>query len=316
MNAAPLVSIITPAYNAERFLPATIRSVRAQTLGDWEWIVADDGSSDGTLELLRAAAGADPRISVVAGEHAGRPAVGRNRALAHARGRWIAWQDADDLWAPGHLSTMLKALDRSAKRWGFANVRVLGDDGELVGGVWFPRGWRPPAPLAPRLLGVEGIPILTTVVRRDLLAEVSPAGDLSRAFDEGELVEDLDLCLRLALVEEPVYVPKVLGGYRLHPGGISKAGDRELGRQLAVVEKWRRLGAAARLCRNAELLHRSKHAVHLLFRGSPGWREGFLGAAGKWPPTARDLYFAAMSLLPAPLARRAYLLGLGRLRRG
>lgn len=106
--APPAVSICIPAYRAERFLFATLESVRAQTFADWELIVIEDGSEDGSEALVRAFA-ASVRQPVRFHRHArnlGLPAT-RNTAIALARGEWIALLDSDDLWAPDHLALLV-----------------------------------------------------------------------------------------------------------------------------------------------------------------------------------------------------------------
>jgi teichuronic acid biosynthesis glycosyltransferase TuaG len=100
----PRVSVIIPAHNAARFLGQAIESVRAQTYTDWEIVVVDDGSSDGTWELLRAAG---PRVRSLRRERAGGPAVARNLALEHASGELVAFLDADDLLLPRYLESQL-----------------------------------------------------------------------------------------------------------------------------------------------------------------------------------------------------------------
>ncbi len=105
---APLVSVLMPARNAAATLAASVDSVRAQGLAEWELLIADDASTDATLSLARALAASDERIRVLdapAG-HAG-AAQARNRALVVARGRYIAFLDADDLWHPDKLERQI-----------------------------------------------------------------------------------------------------------------------------------------------------------------------------------------------------------------
>ena len=94
--SAPVVSVLVPAYNAERTLAATLRSVLRQTLQSWECVVVDDGSTDGTAALLREYARHDARIVPAASEHLG--IVGAlNRGLERCRGDYVARLDADDV---------------------------------------------------------------------------------------------------------------------------------------------------------------------------------------------------------------------------
>jgi glycosyltransferase involved in cell wall biosynthesis len=109
----PFISICIPAYNARRYLPATLASVRAQTCADWELIVTEDGSREPVADLVRAFAQKVPQ-AVVYQRHEhnkGLPAT-RNTGIAAARGRWIALLDSDDLWTPDHLTSLVACARR------------------------------------------------------------------------------------------------------------------------------------------------------------------------------------------------------------
>ncbi|GEM_PF-2983321 len=96
-------SIITPLYNKERYFPETAHSVLEQTLGDWEWIIIDDGSTDNGLALALGFANEDTRIKVFTQENSG-PCTARNRGIDKAKGEWILFLDADDLLETNCLS--------------------------------------------------------------------------------------------------------------------------------------------------------------------------------------------------------------------
>src|SRR5688500_11247566 len=100
---APRVTVITPVYNAERYLGACIDSVLAQTFGDWEQIIVDDGSSDGTEAVARSYT--DARIRYLRLPHRGLSALAEsyNTALREARGGVIAILEGDDVWEPHKL---------------------------------------------------------------------------------------------------------------------------------------------------------------------------------------------------------------------
>jgi len=100
----PQVSIITPVYNAASWLPATIASVRAQTLADWEQLLVDDGSTDDSIAIIQSAAAQDPRHRLLRTPMNSGPSAARNLALDSAQGRFIAFLDADDLWLPEKLA--------------------------------------------------------------------------------------------------------------------------------------------------------------------------------------------------------------------
>ena len=100
----PRVSIVLPVFNDAAHLPLLLASLQAQTERSLEILAVDDGSTDGSLELLHDAARIDPRIAVFSQSHLGVSAA-RNTALDHARGRWLAFADSDDWLSPQTLQT-------------------------------------------------------------------------------------------------------------------------------------------------------------------------------------------------------------------
>ena len=116
-GAAPAVSIVLPTFNRVDVIGRALDSVRQQTFGDFELLVIDDGSTDGTAELV--AGLGDPRIRVVRQANAG-VYVARNLGLREACGRWITFLDSDDAWAPQFLE-LVKAVP--SDRWVAAGFR-------------------------------------------------------------------------------------------------------------------------------------------------------------------------------------------------
>jgi GT2 family glycosyltransferase len=112
LTSAPLVSVIIPCYNQGHFLGAAIESCLRQTLRDIEVLVVDDGSTDGTEFVARAAADRDARVKVTSGPNAGLGAA-RNRGLAQAQGQYVNFLDADDLLLPTKLERQLDILESS-----------------------------------------------------------------------------------------------------------------------------------------------------------------------------------------------------------
>jgi glycosyltransferase involved in cell wall biosynthesis len=107
----PMITVITPAYNAMRFLPQTVASVLAQTFQDCELLIVDDGSTDGTLDAARALAQTDGRVRVVTQSNRG-AAAARNLAMRHARGEFFAFLDSDDLWLPSFLAAQMAVFEQ------------------------------------------------------------------------------------------------------------------------------------------------------------------------------------------------------------
>lgn len=109
MENQGLVSVVLPCYNCTRYLLETVRSVQAQSYPYWELLAVDDGSTDGTAELLRKLTGEDARIKAFYLEHKG-SAAARNAAIRAAGGRYIALLDADDVWMPQFLEKQIALL--------------------------------------------------------------------------------------------------------------------------------------------------------------------------------------------------------------
>jgi len=129
----PLVSIITPVYNAARWLPETFATVRAQTLTDWEQILVDDGSTDASRELIEAAAAEDPRFRSLGTSGREGPSAARNLGLNAARGRFVAFLDADDLWLPEKLARSVDWMTTHGYSFIYHDYRHMSHDSALVG---------------------------------------------------------------------------------------------------------------------------------------------------------------------------------------
>ena len=107
-----LVSIITPSYNSSKFIEETIASVQAQTYSHWEMLITDDGSTDNSFEIIKEICKKDSRVKLFSIKNAG-PAVARNNSIKHAKGKYIAFIDSDDLWMSEFLSTSIKFITKS-----------------------------------------------------------------------------------------------------------------------------------------------------------------------------------------------------------
>jgi len=112
-SVGPVISIVVPAYNCERFIAETIASIQAQTLADWECIIVDDGSRDRTLALIREHTAADPRFRAATQPNSG-PAVARNHGLGliDPHSEYVVFMDSDDLWLPEALEVLKSEIDK------------------------------------------------------------------------------------------------------------------------------------------------------------------------------------------------------------
>lgn len=128
-----LVSIITPAWKAARFITDTIHSVQAQTWQNWEMLIVDDCSPDDTAATVERAAAGDPRVRLIRQPRNGGPAAARNAALDAATGRWIAFLDSDDLWLPDKLQVQIEFQRTAGCKLSFTEFRRITGDGTSVG---------------------------------------------------------------------------------------------------------------------------------------------------------------------------------------
>ena len=128
--SSPCISIMMPVWNAGRFVGRALDSALAQTFGDFEIVCTDDGSTDDSLDVLRAYAMRDPRIRVIAAEHSGACAT-QNRCLDAARGEYIAFLDNDDWLHPEALQTALSAISSAHADVLLFDWRAVPDDGTV-----------------------------------------------------------------------------------------------------------------------------------------------------------------------------------------
>lgn len=131
----PLVSIITPVYNAAQWLPETISSVQAQTLADWELILVDDCSTDESVAIAESMAAEDKRIKTLRMPHNSGPAAARQKALEFSNSRFITFLDADDLFLPDKLACSVKFMTEHNYGFIYHDFRYMSFDGSYVGTV-------------------------------------------------------------------------------------------------------------------------------------------------------------------------------------
>lgn len=126
-----LVSIIMPSYNSEKYIETSIRSVVAQTYTDWELIIVDDCSTDGTEAIIRSFSD-DSRIRFLKNEKNSGAAVSRNYALREAKGKWIAFLDSDDVWLPEKLEKQVRFMEETGYAFTFTDYWTR------LNGEWLP----------------------------------------------------------------------------------------------------------------------------------------------------------------------------------
>lgn len=217
MSGAPAVSVVIPAHNAARWLPAAIDSVLAQTFADFELLVIDDASADGTADVARAVG--DPRVSVIALPQNVGAAEARNTGIEVARGEFLAFLDADDLALPHRLDRQVGFLRRHPEI-GLCGSWLRTFDAREETWTAYPRHEQ----IKTELLFRSGLLQSTIMCRsremRRLGLHYDPAVALS---------EDFELWTRCVEVMRLANLPEVLVRYRIHgDNGSIRGNDRRM----------------------------------------------------------------------------------------
>lgn len=203
----PLVTVTICCFNSERFIAQTIQSVLSQTLGEFELIILNDGSTDRTEEIVHSFG--DPRIRYEYQDNHGLAAA-RNRTLELARGKYVAFLDHDDLWVPEKLALQIPILEtRPDVSLVYANEATIDDKGRVISeGL---AGFEPKdGNLFAELIAGNFICWQTVVMDRQVLLELG-------GFRPFRVAEDYDLLLRCAIDHNFVGLDTVLAYYRHHP---------------------------------------------------------------------------------------------------
>ena len=153
--------MIIPVYNGQRYIAETIDSVISQTMEHWEIIAVNDGSTDGSSSILEKYAGKMPcRIRPVTVENGG-VSRARNKGAALARGKYLAFLDQDDLWAPGKLRSQVDFLDRNeGVGIVFSNETLIDENGRITRKCVLRLGSHQRGPVFENLLFGNFIPVL------------------------------------------------------------------------------------------------------------------------------------------------------------
>ena len=244
----PRFSVVMPAFDAAASIGRAVQSVMAQTLGDWELIVVDDGSSDGTAKLVEGVR--DSRVRLLRQPHSGLPAAARNRGIREARGDYVAFLDADDVWCPQKL----KRID--------AHLTARPGSDVVAHDVWVMAAG---APRRLRAYRSDGSDFLEQLAYRGNFLSTS-AMTVRRAtllesglfpVAQGEpMAEDYALWLELAeRGADFAIVPEVLGEYHMHRVNLSRDVARVYASTLRQMDaQYRVLAAQGRLNERRALL--------------------------------------------------------------
>lgn len=294
--SSPAISVITATYNCGRYLAEAVDSALEQTYAPYEVIVVDDGSTDDTSRLMERYSGLSG-VHYYRRPHAGH-AKAKNFGLGVARGEWVAFLDADDVWMPEKLAAQVEcaAASRVPPAVVYTRRVAVNADGHPLDVPELPpaRGQ-----VLEALLLENFVCFSSTLVRREVLAEVG-------LFDEGlDFPIDYELWLRIALQYPFDYVDRPLVKYRLAPGSMSQRIDRaERRRQidLAMSRFLDRHGGRAAVAPASIAAAEVRRCCRLALETRYESRRGALGwylRALRIDPGCRDAWYG-LAALPVP----------------
>jgi len=301
----PLVSILTPTYNHQRFLGDCLRSVRSQSYAHWEHIIVDDGSTDRSKEV--ASSFIDSRTHWIEQDHHGTLALGDtyNEALRHASGEFVAILEGDDSWPPDKLETQvaIHGSEHVLLTWGrgllidetSARIGTTRPIRSQANQAMFRR-----ADLLPRLI-LENfiVPSSGIVIRRDALERIQGFRQVA-GVGYTDLPTWLTLCCEMKESEMFVYLNREVVRYRIHPGQASNDYLKMLAFAATVGARFvddltpnqaSELGLDMNDLRKAVMLLRAKREI-----ANREWKTAFKMTQGCWSSNDR---FLRLGLLEA-----------------
>lgn len=224
--------ILLAVYNGEAYLPALLDSLAAQTYGNFHVLFQDDGSTDGTVELLRARAEADTRL--IGGSESGRHKGAAGNFISLLRqssADRILLCDQDDIWLPEKTALLMEEMDRAEAACPAGTPLLVHSDCAVIdvgGKVLFPsffrlQGWNPHAVTLPPLLVQNNVTGCTTIINRPLADLAARYADPSRMF-----MHDWFLALTAASFGRVVFLDRALTRYRQHEGNAIGASRTSL----------------------------------------------------------------------------------------
>jgi glycosyltransferase involved in cell wall biosynthesis len=227
-NPSPAISVLMPVYNSERFLHQAVESILSQTVGDFEFICVDDGSTDGSAEILKQYAGRDSRIRVLTRANGG-VTNALNAGLVVARGEYVARMDADDVAEPSRFAHQLEYMKNHPE------CAVVGCWVILMDATGAERARSRLAvtheQISARLWDGDSsaMPHYGSFIRRDVLTQVDNYREQFRS------AQDLDLFLRILEIGRLANVPYFLMHYREHEGSVGARRGQEQARNAREI---------------------------------------------------------------------------------
>jgi glycosyltransferase involved in cell wall biosynthesis len=258
----PLFSIVTITYNSCRYLEETLKSVLSEEFSDFEYIIVDGGSTDGTLDIIKSYAALDKRIRWISEPDKG-IADAMNKGILMATGEVVAHLHADDTYLDGTLSAVADRFAEQHTRWLTGRIRCVNTAGENLYDTALKNSYDLPDILYGNIISHPA-----TFIRRSLFNEVGVFNIKYRYS------MDYDLWLRISILEPPAVIDRVLATFRVHPDSLSSANilaamdeEHSIRRQ-----NWGVLSTASRLA--AELRYRREKLLIRL--GLNNFRKKFI----------------------------------------
>jgi len=259
----PLVSVVIPVHNAAKYLARTIESVLAQDYNNYEIIVVDDGSSDNSVQIIIEFISKYKNIRLFSSGGAGRPSVPRNIGINNARGEYIAFLDADDLWIKKKLSLQVDYLKIHP------NIPLVYTASKTFGAVNIFSPFYEVLPLPHKAFTKRSqliekgnsITCSSVLVHKDVLIKEG-------GFDEDSMlrVEDYDLWMRLASYGDFGFIPCITVYYRIHENQFSGTWDEKSERVRYLAEKRGLPIPEYKMIRNRGfILMMIRNLIHLVF---------------------------------------------------
>jgi GT2 family glycosyltransferase len=212
------LSVIMPAYNGEKFIASALESVAAQDNGHIELVIVDDGSSDGTLDLIHDFTNRVP-IRLLTPGRIGNWVAMSNLGLRHASGDWACFLHQDDLWLPGKMARLWPEMETAEGPLILHNAKFVGPDGQGRG-TWT-------CPLSDGV--VASHQFIEHLLVQNFIAIPSPVFRRAVVLESGGLDEalwfsaDWDLWLRLGALGPVRFLPQILSAFRIHPASQTAA---------------------------------------------------------------------------------------------
>ena len=238
------VSVIIPVYNVEKYVAATIKSVLSQTYENFEILIIDDGSPDGSLAICQQFK--DSRIKIIRQKNRGL-AGARNTGIRHASGDYLAFLDADDIWVPEKLEKHVHHLNNSPTVGiSFCYSSFIDEQGNSTGLYQKPRKLYDITPsyvLCRNPVGNGSVPVIRREVFQDIKFQDNLHGTVEDYYFDESLrrAEDIECWLRISIQTHWRHegIPEILTLYRVTSGGLSASALKQLEALEKVVEKTR-----------------------------------------------------------------------------